>query len=546
MRLVSRLTVSGIAVLVALVLAATAQPAVTFVIKGRGWGHGIGLSQYGAFGLAQNGRTYSEILAHYYKGTTQVNRSATIRVLLIAGNGSLQLGSDANFNGGGGAFSAGTWVVSAGAAGKIKLVKGPTTRTVADNTTFTRGTASLEIGGSKYRGSITIRRSGSTVWALNTLGLNDYVKGVVPREMPSSWHAEALKAQAVAARSYALAAGGHCSWFSTSVMCRDTRDQVYGGQSGEAATSNAAVDATAGKVLASGGAVATTFFFSTSGGRTAAKHHEWGGSAISYLTSVNDPFDNISPHHVWGPMDSEGDCPPTPGRDCVWTGSHAKSLLGSRAPNGLTDLTVAARNGSLRVANVTATGASGTTSISGATMRSVLGLRSTWFTIGVMRITGGGTINKGQTKVLPALARNLSGVHLQRRRLNESAWTTLREISGNVNIGAHPTVTTLYRLMSASGATAAVRVNVRPTVAFSAEYTSRSLSGSAGEELAGEAVQVQRQTPGGAWQTVATGIVREDGTWSVDLAVVPGVYRAYAAPGGGVAGTSSTLTVVSG
>ena len=72
--------------------------------------------------------------------------------------------------------------------------------------------------------------------------------------MPSSWNAEALKAQAVAARSTALAAGGHCSWFGTSVMCRDTRDQVYGGQGGEAASTNAAIDATAGKVLASGGA----------------------------------------------------------------------------------------------------------------------------------------------------------------------------------------------------------------------------------------------------------------------------------------------------
>ena len=168
MRLAFRLTIPGLAVLVALMLAATAQPAVTFVFKGNGWGHGIGLSQYGAQGLAQNGRTYSQILAHYYQGTTQANRSATIRVLLIAGNGSIQLGSDANFNGGGGAFSAGTWVVSAGTAGKIKLVNGPTTRTVADPTTFTRGTASLEIGGVKYRGSITIRRSGSSVWALNT------------------------------------------------------------------------------------------------------------------------------------------------------------------------------------------------------------------------------------------------------------------------------------------------------------------------------------------------------------------------------------------
>jgi stage II sporulation protein D len=544
MRLAFRLTIPGLAVLVALVLATTAQPAVTFVFKGSGWGHGIGLSQYGAQGLAQNGRTAAQILAHFYKGTTQANRSATIRVLLIAGNGSLQLGSDANFNGGGGAFAAGTWVVSAGPAGKIKLVRGSTTRTVASPTTFTRGTASLEIGGVKYRGSITIRRSGSTVWALNTLGLNDYVKGVVPREMPSSWHAEALKAQAVAARSYALAAGGHCNWFGTSVMCRDTRDQVYGGQGGEAASTNAAVDATSGKVLVSGGAVATTFFFSTSGGRTAAKHHEWGPPAISYLTSVNDPFDGISPHHTWGPMDGEVDCSPSPGRDCVWTGSHMKSILGSAAPNGLTDMTVT-RNGSLRVARVTATGASGTTSIEGSTMRSELGLRSTWFTIGVMRITGGGTINKGQTKVLPALARNLSGVHLQRRRLNESTWTTLRAISGNVNIQAHPTVTTLYRLTSASGSTAAVRVNVRPSVQFTG-YTKRSLSGFAGEELAGEVVQVQRQTPGGSWQTVGNALVREDGTWTADLAVLPGIYRAYAAPGGGLAGMSRALTVVSG
>jgi hypothetical protein len=83
-------------------------------------------------------------------------------------------------------------------------------------------------------------------------------------------------------------------------------------------------------------------------------------------------------------------------------------------------------------------------------------------------------------------------------------------------------------------------------VQFTNEYTSRSLNGFAGEELAGEVVQVQRQTPGGAWQTVGTGIVRADGYWTADLLVLPGVYRAYTAPGGGVAGTSQTLTVVSG
>ncbi|MGH3015362.1 MAG: SpoIID/LytB domain-containing protein, partial [Gaiellaceae bacterium] len=344
-----RLLPAAIALVVALACATASQSAITFVFKGKGWGHGIGLSQYGTQGLAQNGRTYDQILGHFYQGTTLGTRSATIRVRLAAARSFVNLGSAATFkagtaNVGGGA----AWRVTAPPGGGIRLTRSGTTRNFPSPTTFRPGSASLVLNGRSYRGTIVVRRSGSTVWALNVLGLDPYVKGVVPQEMPTSWHAEALKAQAVAARSYALAAGGHCSWFGTSVMCPDTSDQVYGGRSAEAASSNAAVDATAGRVVLSGGAVATTFFFSTSGGKTASIADEWGSAPQPYLVSVPDPFDTISPHHSWGPGDPQADCSGT-APDCVWSGAALKRKMGARVPAGLTDLVVTARNGSSRV-----------------------------------------------------------------------------------------------------------------------------------------------------------------------------------------------------
>lgn len=538
-----RVFVAATVLVVALVFAAAAQPAVTFVFKGKGWGHGIGLAQYGAYGYAQNGRTYAWILDHYYPGTTLADRSAQIRVLLTSNRSSLKLGSNATFQAGTRNFAAGTWTVSAASSGRIKLVRNGVTHRVANDTTFTNGASQLEVDNAKYRGTITLRRSGSRIWALNTLGLDSYVKGVVPREMPSSWHPEALKAQSVAARSYALAAGGHCSWFGQGVMCRDTSDQVYGGFGGEAASANAAVDATAGKVLLFDGGVASTFFFSTSGGKTAAKHHEWGGAALGYLVSVPDPFDTISPHHRWGASDAEDDCPGA-GRDCVWSARTVQRMLSSE-PSGLRDMTVQ-RNASSRVRTVRATGASGTANISGATMRSSLGLRSTWFTIGVLRLTGGSTLDPGERKVLPGLTRNVSGVRLQRKRAGGS-WTTLKNVSGSFVVRTRPQVTTFFRLVSPSGNTRAVRVRVRSQVRFAAKQAPGALVGVLQPALEGQAVQVQRRTSGEGWTTVGMAVLRADGMWRATFAVRPGVYRAYVAPGDGEAvATSPTLTIVSG
>jgi stage II sporulation protein D len=461
LRLTRRLVVLATVLAGALVLVSPAQPSLTFAIKGRGWGHGIGMSQYGAQGLAQHGSSYKEILQHYYPGTTFATRKSTMmRVLLAPGRSSVRIGSNAPFTPAGGKnLAAGTWRATATASGKLRLVMGGSTRVLGTPKTFLPGGAFLELNGAPYRGKIVLRVSGSRVWALNVLSIDSYVRGVIAREMPSSWAQPALRTQAVAARSYALAGGGKCSFPpSVAVFCPDTRDQVYGGVGAETPFTNDAVAATAGEVLESKGAVASTFFFSTSGGKTASVSDEWGSSQTDfpYLKSVSDPFDSISPHHRWGPTDAEDDCP-NAGRDCVWRGSAMRRALGLGA---LGDLN-ASRNSSSRVAEVHVN--PGPVDFTGADFRSRLGLRSTWFTIGVLRLTGGTTIGKGQKVTLAALARNVGSATLQRKRAGESAWTTVRSVDGSANVALRPRVTTFFRLSSPAAATAPVRVRVRAT-----------------------------------------------------------------------------------
>src|SRR5262249_56034135 len=123
-----------------------------------------------------------------------------------------------------------------------------------------------------YRGAIQVDVETGKLRAINVVGLEQYLYGVVPSEMPYTWAPEALKAQAVAARSYALATKRSGAFD----VYKDTRSQVYLGLNHEKPSTNAAVDATAGKVLMYGGAIAKTYFFSTSGGRTAPPHDPCG------------------------------------------------------------------------------------------------------------------------------------------------------------------------------------------------------------------------------------------------------------------------------
>ena len=184
-------------------------------------------------------------------------------------------------------------------------------------------------------------------------------------------------------------------------------------------------------MLLHNGASALTVFSSTSGGKTSSVSDEWGSSQSSfpYLVSVPDPHDTISPHHNWGPSDAEDDCS-NAGRDCVWSASALKRALGGNAPSSIRDFTVIARNGSSRVARARLSGPSGSTTMTGGELRSALALRSSWFTIGVLRLTGGGTVAHGQRKTLHALARNVPGTKLQ-RKVGGGAWATMRAIRGS-------------------------------------------------------------------------------------------------------------------
>src|SRR5262249_16952338 len=123
----------------------------------------------------------------------------------------------------------------------------------------------------------------------------------VPAEVPSTWPAEALKAQAVAARSYALASLASVPAASAYDLYSDTRSEAYGGVAAETPATTAAAEATAREVVLFDGKIAATYFGSSSGGRTVSAA-ELPGHAVPYLASVPDPYDTYAPHHDWGPV----------------------------------------------------------------------------------------------------------------------------------------------------------------------------------------------------------------------------------------------------
>jgi len=519
-----------------LVVAGSAAPAdgranvatgATFVITGHGWGHGVGLAQYGAYGYAQHGFTYDKIVAHYFPGT-QLGKApvARVRVLLASGVAKLKIGSAADFTvrdatGETHDVAAGTYTLTT--ALKLKLVGDTAAKALPGPLTFQPGSAPLALQ-RRYRGSIQVDVNAGRLRAINYVGLEQYLYGVVPSEMPYSWAPEALKAQAVAARSYALAVRKTGAFD----LYPDTRSQMYLGVDHERASTNAAVDATAGKVVLYNGQVAKTYFFSSSGGRTASSQDVWG-SAIPYLVSVPDPYDTISPYHDWGPF--------------AFTGTKLGKLM--KVPGRLVDVQPEI-NGSGRVTSVTAVGTTGSVAVSASDLRRRLGLRSTWFTVGVLSLAGPSSpVVYGATGRLSGVARGVGDATLQQR--TSSGWQEVARVAstktGAVSLAVKPTATTQYRLASGKVAAAAVRVPVAALARLYAPQTQDELRGYMRPILPGSPVLIQRQS-GASWQTVARAAVVADGTFTAGLHLVDGTYRARVTPGHGlVVGTTPVLQV---
>jgi stage II sporulation protein D len=198
--------------------------------------------------------------------------------------------------------------------------------------------------------------------AVNAVALEDYVRGVVSAESPSAWPAQALEAQAVAARTYALTTHAGGAAFD---QFADTRSQVYRGVAAETPTTDAAVAATTGQVVTYNGQPVTTYFFSTSGGETEDVENSFVGSAPKpWLKAVDDPFDDVSPKHRWGPL--------------RFTQSQVQSKLRGLLRGRFKRIRVLQRGVSPRVVQAQVIGTGGVTAVTGPQLRKAFGLFDTW------------------------------------------------------------------------------------------------------------------------------------------------------------------------
>jgi SpoIID/LytB domain protein len=360
------------------------------VLKGHGYGHGHGLSQYGAEGAARQGKSWRRIVGFYYPRTEVGRTGKRIRVLITADTGSdvvvrarrgLTVTDRADGR---------DWVlpvreridawrlIPSASNSRVTVLQRhhragwrtwrlPGRGALRGDGQFTsaKGTVALRLPSGRtvrYRGALRSASptpGSSTRDTVNVVGMDDYVRGVVPLEMPASWSQHALRAQTVAARTYGAYARrsnarGHYQ------ICDTTSCQVYGGASAEYRSTNRAVRRTAGKIVTHRGKPAFTQFSSSSGGWTSA-------AGRPYLAAKRDRWDDWSGNsmHVWS------------------TTIDASRLENSYSGIGRLKRIHVNRVGhghwGGRVVTATLAGSAGRVTVTGDSLRWAFGLRSTWF-----------------------------------------------------------------------------------------------------------------------------------------------------------------------
>ena len=406
--------------------AASAVPTVAFT--GRGWGHGVGMSQWGAEGFALHGRGYATILAHYYPGTRLERRpEVKVRVLLAAGERTVRIGSKRAF-------------VVRDRTGKQVVVRpgalrlGPGLRVrgrrLAGPLRIAPGAMPLRLNLRPYRGALVVRSRGGVLSVVNEVGLERYLRGVVPGEMPDRFHPEALKAQAVAARSYALTSMRPDRIYD---VVDNADDQLYGGLPAERAATDGAIAATSGLAVVWGGHVARTYYHSTSGGRTAAAEDVFAGVAAPYLRSVDDPFDALSPHHFRNRV--------------VVTPRLLAAKLKDRALLDVLDV-ICETNRSGRAVSVVVRTSAGARRFPAPLVQSALGVQGSWFDVSVLSLERPARLTAGRSVVLAGIARGTGEVRLERLRAGQ--WRRVGPVrvlgDGTFTRRVRPRSNTTYRL----------------------------------------------------------------------------------------------------
>jgi stage II sporulation protein D len=352
--------------LLAFVYPVSAQASVSWIVHGRGFGHGVGMSAYGAYGYAEHGKSYRFILGHYYTGTSlgTVQGAHVVRVLLgiepgdVGFSGAtsacgLRLDPSRSYE----AHRDGNTVKLRSSRGKRLANCGRKLRAA--------GPGRVSVAGyGTYRGALETVPTESQAGSLNVvnaLALAQYVKGVMPNEVPPSWPAEELKAQAVAVRSIALTSDVGGNGFD---LYSDTRSQVYKGLESEYASTNAAVAATRGQVLMYGGKVAEALYSACSGGHTESAVNVFG-SPVPYLVGVPDPYDSTCPLHEW---------------TLKFSGPEISAKLASYLKGALKKVVITRTGVSPRIIEAKLYGTGGVSTVTGTDLEVALGGYDTWMT----------------------------------------------------------------------------------------------------------------------------------------------------------------------
>jgi stage II sporulation protein D len=518
--------------------AAVAVPAVqartVYTLTGHGWGHGIGLSQYGALGYAQHGWAYDAILGHYFTGTTlnSLSNPVQMRIQLASGRSSYSISGASKITvvDEGGTKSktipAGSYRVERGTSGRMRVVDAGTNARVVKHLTgpvrlgasqALRVDSTVGIGWAHdhWHGYLRVIRSGSSLMLVDVVPLEYYLRGVVPSEMPSSWLPAALRSQAVAARSYAVATRHPTSAFDAYA---DTRSQVYGPIEHEAAASTAAVSATAHRVIWYNGAVAVGFFSSSSGGWTASEQAAWGSGGQPYLVPVRDRYDGaqgLNPNHTWKPR--------------VFTPRALARALGVSGKVRSVDLTI--DGPSQRVTHATFHTGVKNHGFSGPGAEVALGLRSNYF-----RIVG--VSLKGPAHTIAGTRFALTGrvwpkphhrVALLVHDGPGQPWTAAAEKlalagDGTFSLSIHPKQNRVYRVSVATGI-----ASPRQTIAVGPDLQLVRLGPTAFRAtifpvLPGATLTLQRHRAGG-WKAVADATVGGKGRARFAVAGTVGQWR---------------------
>ena len=315
----------------------------TVVITGGGRGHGIGMSQYGAYGRALNGRSASNILEHYYSGARvrAANMPARIRVGLLEGRNSISATSSAFRSGKGRVIfkvasgmrvatgNAGTnWRVVPNSTGGMRLYKNGA-RIKRDGKSFFGSSKRPLVAQYEQFNSLFRVNEKANNYAYGRMNFGTYSSGscggyclrLVLRlpmqkylfglgEVPASWPQASLRSQAIAGRTYAfekVRRSGQHRYPCDCAVYDSTYDQAYIGDAKRTGSGSywddwkRAVTSTRAKVILDDGAPIQALYSSSSGGHTEHNENVWGGTPLPYLRGVPDAADKVgaNPNHTW-------------------------------------------------------------------------------------------------------------------------------------------------------------------------------------------------------------------------------------------------------